>query len=270
MLLFYDLVPRAGGPTFSPATTPVRLALLHKGISFEVVELTYKQLRLDGWGDKAGRDNEGTATVRLKGRATVPFIQREDGSFIRDSTTIIKWLDKEYPDKPCIFLPDAPLPVDTASQGYLSAVDHAVELRRTLFSRDAYIALFMLYAPKMTAMMEKDDSDNDYDYFTSDERLGDGFWKTCLDADPGAHFSSPRIDAILSSPPGRQFLASSTTPGYDDFSVMGVVRMLAGTSAENYARTFGRGKVGEWVQKMNERFADGEGGMRAVTQKDPK
>jgi hypothetical protein len=62
MLILYDLVPRVGGPYFSPASTRARLALLHKGIPFRTIDLTYKQLRLDGWGAKAGCDEDGVAT----------------------------------------------------------------------------------------------------------------------------------------------------------------------------------------------------------------
>jgi hypothetical protein len=62
MLLYYDLVARPGGPFFSPAAMRTRLALLHKGLDFATTELTYKQLRLDGWGDKTGRDEKGRAT----------------------------------------------------------------------------------------------------------------------------------------------------------------------------------------------------------------
>jgi hypothetical protein len=46
--------------------------------------------------------------------------------------------------------------------------------------------------------------------------------------------------------------------------------MLAGSDAANYARTFGRGRVGLWVERMNTRFAGSEGGMAAVTARDPK
>ena len=62
MLLFYDLVARPGGPFFSPVATRTRLALLHKGVEFKTIELTYKQLRLDGWGEKTGYDEKGRAT----------------------------------------------------------------------------------------------------------------------------------------------------------------------------------------------------------------
>lgn len=62
MLVLYDLVARPGGPFFSPVAIRVRLALLHKGIQFRTVELTYKQLRLGDWGSEVGRDERGRMT----------------------------------------------------------------------------------------------------------------------------------------------------------------------------------------------------------------
>ena len=91
---FYDLVPRPNGPFFSPAATRARLALLHKRVPFKVVELTYKQLRTGPYRDTVGTGEDGVVTV--------PFIKRLDGTYLRDSLAIMRWLDEEYRDRPAV------------------------------------------------------------------------------------------------------------------------------------------------------------------------
>lgn len=39
-----------------------------------------------------------------------------------DSWAIMEWLDEAYPDRPSIFLPSEPAPVDRASEAYKRAV----------------------------------------------------------------------------------------------------------------------------------------------------
>ncbi|VDC04629.1 unnamed protein product [Peniophora sp. CBMAI 1063] len=96
-LEFYDLVPQPGGPFFSPATTRTRLALLHKGFPFKVTELTYKDLRTGPYRDLAGAGDDGVVTV--------PFIKRPDGTYLRDSLAIMRWLDEAYSEKPSVVAP---------------------------------------------------------------------------------------------------------------------------------------------------------------------
>lgn len=51
----YDLVPHKGvsAPLFSPATIRARLALVHKRVPFETVEVSYHDLRFY-WTPKLG------------------------------------------------------------------------------------------------------------------------------------------------------------------------------------------------------------------------
>lgn len=53
----------------------------------------------------------------------VPFIEKENGTFLIDSYKIMQWLDEEYPSKPCIYLPEATHPVDVHSPEYLAVMD---------------------------------------------------------------------------------------------------------------------------------------------------
>ncbi|TNY21604.1 hypothetical protein DMC30DRAFT_394475 [Rhodotorula diobovata] len=40
-----------------------------------------------------------------------------------DSYEIVQWLDEAYPDRPCLFLPEAALPVDVSSDKYAAALE---------------------------------------------------------------------------------------------------------------------------------------------------
>ena len=120
----YDLVPCAGGPPCSSSATRTRLALLHKGLPFKVIELTYKQLRTGPYCETVGAGADGVVTV--------PFIKRPDGTYLRDSMTIIRWLDEAYPDKPSPFMPTADLPIDDESEEYANALNDYSAFRKEL------------------------------------------------------------------------------------------------------------------------------------------
>lgn len=55
-VILHDLVAQAGvnAPFFSPATVRARLALLHKGVEFQTKEITYHDLRFEGWKERLG------------------------------------------------------------------------------------------------------------------------------------------------------------------------------------------------------------------------
>ncbi|BGP22734.1 thioredoxin fold domain containing protein [Rhodotorula toruloides] len=105
----FDLVPQTGGVFFSPPCLRTRLALIHKQLPFEVEEITYHDLRFI-WKDRLGVQ-----------KATAPIIQREDGSYLMDSDKIAAYLDKAYPDRPNLYLPDSSTPVNLDSAEYSSA-----------------------------------------------------------------------------------------------------------------------------------------------------
>lgn len=63
ILKLYDLVPRPGGASFSPGCMRARLALMAKGVPFEVVQVTYHDLRFV-WKDRLGVD-KATGAVHL-------------------------------------------------------------------------------------------------------------------------------------------------------------------------------------------------------------
>ncbi|GAA6057454.1 hypothetical protein JCM3770_000768 [Rhodotorula araucariae] len=257
-LKLFDLVATAGvgAPFFSPACMRVRLSLLAKGIPFEVVEVTYHDLRFV-WKDKLGV---------LK--ATAPFIQREDGSYLMDSYAIAKWLDETYPDRPNLFLPEAPLPIDIHSDEYAAAKQRHKDNEK---DSAGMRPVFKLYAPRVVKTFD----DETAAYWTSDERLGPGVWASIVSQTPEDEakimqycqkFLHDLSNKWLTD--GRQFIASPTKPGYDDFSLMGAYRLLRAVSAQLAAEVFespSSGGWGAWLERMYARYP-----LEDVRARDPK
>ncbi|BGP45942.1 hypothetical protein JCM10450v2_001777 [Rhodotorula kratochvilovae] len=243
----FDLVAKAGAnsPFFSPACMRARLSLLTKGIPFEVVEVTYNDLRFV-WKDRLGVQ-----------KATAPFIERDDGSLLMDSNAIAEWLDEAYPDRPNLFLPEAPLPVDVKSKEYAAAKEryHADDKAFAGLSRPA--AAFDLYASRIVKMFDEETAA----YWTSDERLGSGTWARISSQTPEDEAKiTKNLQAYLKDlsdktfSDGRLFAASATKPGYDDFHLMGTYRLVRAVSAQLAAEVFetpASGRWAEWLERMH-------------------
>lgn len=87
-MLLYDLV-NARRAHFSPNSWRVRMALLHKGIPFEVKDVLFTDIpSLGSGGDKL----------------TIPTIGHE-GQLITDSWAIVQHLDAAFPDTPRLLTP---------------------------------------------------------------------------------------------------------------------------------------------------------------------
>ncbi|GAA5848471.1 hypothetical protein JCM8547_004524 [Rhodosporidiobolus lusitaniae] len=245
----FDLVSTTPqGRFFSPACVRVRLALMTKGVDFETVEITYHDLRFT-WTEKLGME-----------KATAPFIQREDGSYLMDSLEIALWLDKTFPDRVNLFMPEAPLPVDVESAEYKAAVETYKRQDEELFGPSARSLAFSLYAPRIVPLFDRETQD----YWTSDKRLGQGVWKRLSSLTPEDDAKNvQRIKAILAQvsaqklPSNNLFFSSPSKPGFADFSILGSYRLIRSTSAKLAAETFGSPEAGEWpnwLQRMSETY----------------
>ncbi|GAA5885261.1 hypothetical protein JCM6882_009545 [Rhodosporidiobolus microsporus] len=257
----YDLVTGPGGRYFSPACVRTRLSLMTKGVDFEVVEVTYHDLRFT-WTPKFGVQ-----------KATAPFIEREDGTLLMDSFEIAKWLDEAYPDRPNLFLPEAPLPVDIKSAEYQAAVEEYQKHEKQLRSLDPPLdkALFSLYAPRIVELFDEDTAK----YWTSEARLGPGVWKyleklTSEDNEKALKGIKAGLIALSPSefPNGQKFIASASKPGLKDFSLLGSYRLLRAVSARFAAETFEAPDAGEWphwLKRMAELYP-----LPVYWERDPK
>lgn len=242
-IVFYDLVAYPGGPFISPVAMKVRLALLNKHVRFEVKELTYGALRSE-WSGKG-------KPLKVD-KATVPFIQKPDGSYLIESNKIVEWLDTEYPDRPNTYLPEASLPVDVNSLEYVTAVKEVNDLQRSFPNR---AVLPFIYYTRTFKLLSKEDQE----YFVSPERWGPGGWEEIVEGskDQDAVLVKAKewagsLEKLLSD---KLFFASETAPGYLDFTLRGAYQ--AGRVNGPAVNSLFIGKLGEWLERIDDRFADG-------------
>jgi len=89
-MILYDLV-NARRAHFSPNSWRVRMALLHKGIPFEVRDVLFGDIpSLGAGGDKL----------------TIPTIEHQD-RLVTDSWAVVQYLDQAFPDTPRLIAPGA-------------------------------------------------------------------------------------------------------------------------------------------------------------------
>ncbi|GAA5896395.1 hypothetical protein JCM8208_001864 [Rhodotorula glutinis] len=245
-LKFHNLVAVTDchSPFFSPPCARVHAALVAKQVPFDLVEVTYHDLRSQHWRGKLGVH-----------KATAPFLEREDGTFIMDSFAIAKWLDEAYPDRSSLFLPDAPVPVDVKSDAYLTALE-----RYQAFEKTCGAGLgpdFKLFAPILIRTFDPKTAA----YWSSDARLGDGVWASvCAATEEDKVDSAKAVQRFLyqlSSErfvDGRLFLSSTSKPGMEDLFLFSHFRLLRAVSASLAAELFetpSSGSCSAWLERMH-------------------
>ncbi|SCV69143.1 BQ2448_2163 [Microbotryum intermedium] len=257
MLKLYDLVPAHDrGPFFSPFATRARLALVSKGIEFEVVPVTYKELQTV-WKE----------FFKIK-VPTVPFIQNEDGSYLMGSDKICHWADQAHLTGPSIFLPtQASHQVNFESEEYKQAASKDIS---QYFDKWLVGAVYLpRFAPAFDEWTRA--------YWTSDDRLGPGFWQRLSSRDQNECLAELKKgldefgDKHLNSEKGQLYLQSPSAPGYLDYSLMGFVRMLSACSRSLVKETFARPNthLAKWLDRMlsHDQIAQG---WQAMSVRDPE
>ncbi|BGP05957.1 hypothetical protein JCM10049v2_001776 [Rhodotorula toruloides] len=250
----FDLVPQPGGVFFSPSCLRTRLALIHKQLPFEVEEITYHDLRFI-WKDRLGVQ-----------KATAPIIQLEDGSYLMDSDKIAAYLDKEYPDRPNLFLPDVSKPVDLDSAEYSKAKQAAADYHAHM---TPHRSVWGIFAPLMAKLFDGETRA----YWTSDARLGEGVW-----AKVSSRTEQERAEIVkqlherikeatadkLAN--GNLFFTSPSKPGYTDFYVLSDYRLLRSVSPKlAYDVYEADERCAAWLERMKQAYP-----MPEVWERDPK
>ena len=135
-MLLYDLVNHRR-THFSPNAWRVRMALLHKGIPFEVRDILFGDIpSINAGGDKL----------------TIPTIAH-DGRLITDSWEIVRYLDEAFPHTPRIIAPGAEGHVLKFFQFWAQTTIHAGIGR--LILRDLHDSLDAADQPYFRASREK-------------------------------------------------------------------------------------------------------------------
>ncbi|TKA50352.1 hypothetical protein B0A53_06242 [Rhodotorula sp. CCFEE 5036] len=213
-LRFYDLVTKKRtGVFFSNNCSPVRLALLAKGIDFVTEEVEYPDLRFT-WTP---------VLVKELGveKATAPFIECEDGKHVMDSLTIALWLDKAYPDRYNLFLPEAELPVDVGSQDYKQAVQNFEKMEDEL--NDLIAQVDELYGPRIVSQLDAESGR----YWVEKNGYGTEEWANLV-ATQNDPSKVQRIQRTLRKlaedhlAGDALFLTSATKPGFTDSVMVGI------------------------------------------------
>lgn len=134
-MILYDLV-NAKRVHFSPNSWRVRLALLHKGLPFEVKDVLFT----------------GIADIRPGGdKLTIPTIAHA-GRFVTDSWAIVQYLDATFPDTPRLLTPQS-MPVVKFFQYWVQTALHGPIARMVLL--DLYEGLDPADQPYFRSSREK-------------------------------------------------------------------------------------------------------------------
>lgn len=113
----------------------------------------------------------------------------------------------------------------------------------------------------------------DFDYWTSEARLGPGAWDrinaaSVPDTIAAAKKGVESLNAIiLRSPANAKFFSSKTVPGWHNATLYGVVRLLKGVSAEYTQAVFGEGPIGVWLKNIETYY---EKELKDINARDPK
>ncbi|KAJ3109375.1 hypothetical protein HDU96_007240 [Phlyctochytrium bullatum] len=239
---FYELIQdhAYGGKHFyfSPNTWKIRLALHHKGLSFETVELTHIEVR-----DELSK--------RCGARATVPAVEWEDESPLCDAFKIAAELDRRYPDAPPIF---------AGLEGQsLARVFEMGGATWTGTFEAAFMGLQATFPPG-----------ENRDYFVSDNRFGPGGVQrlmTKTKEEKREHMLKglkPLVVVLKERPNG--YFQGLGLPGYVDFCLFGRIAILV-----NYNQPLAKEvlrseypELGQWFDRIVARYPEIRAHLRDV------
>lgn len=135
-MILYDLI-NAQGAHFSPNTWRVRMALMHKGLKFEVRDKLFTEIAgINPGGDKP----------------TIPALHH-DGQLISDSWAIVQHLDQAFPETPRLISTGADGHVMKFFQFWVQTTLHAGVARSILL--DVHDSLDPADKPYFRASREK-------------------------------------------------------------------------------------------------------------------
>ncbi|GAA5867268.1 hypothetical protein JCM3774_002394 [Rhodotorula dairenensis] len=255
-IVFYDLISTHQGPhpaAIPPNTWKGRLALLHKGVEHEVKYLTFTELR--ALAPKLGVE-----------RPVIPFIEFPDGKIIADSWNIAEWAEKEYPDKPSLWVPDSPTSLKDDDTVLRLAKNYALTLVEGTAS-GGWTPFYELAATGIDALMPGTPETNpDKEYFRSDyKQRGKGVWQHLQSLDKGpvrerAKKSVLPFETILAT---STFLGGQHHPGFVDYVVYARYAMLRAASPADCKAVFLREdatpNLAKWIDRIESKYEAGLG-----------
>ena len=220
MLKLYDLVLGDVELRPSPYCWIVKFALLHKGLEFETIPVGFANK------EKYPDADYGRVPVLIDGEETV-----------KDSASIVAWLDKHYPDKPLV-----------ATAGEAAAAEF---YRMWMLS-----SFFPAIAPMLVTRIHAIAADEDKAYFRQTREARFGKTLEELAAQPGQKEKVEAVLQPLSAPLGRFRFLGGDAPNLCDYIVAGCLMWSRISTAEDPFET--PQAVAAWMERMLDLF-DGYG-----------
>ena len=192
----YELVGKDKTQGFSPYVWRSKMALAHKGITPELVPLTFNEIsNLEGVESK-----------------TVPIIEH-DGTYISDSWDIACYLEDNFPDKPPLF---------KGEQGRA----HVMLMNNVIF----YTLLVPLFKALVSDIYEIiDDQDREYFRASREPRIGQTLEEAAADQDKAVAAVIKQLWPYNTTLKTQNFF-DGDSPAYIDYMIYGLFQWSRGVS----------------------------------------
>jgi glutathione S-transferase len=230
MLQLFDLAGRDPRLRFSPFCWRTKMALLHKGLSFETTPWRFTEK------DSIARTGQGRVPVLI-----------DEGTWVYDSWQIAVYLDRHYPDRPALMATEAEC-----------ATAHFVNFWCDLTLHPALRPLVFLDVFNAAA-----DKDRAYFRESREKFVGQTLEQLCADRNAAVDSFSKALAPAESTLRNTEFLGG-TRPNYPDYALFGSLqwaRCVSGTTFLPDASAANR-----WFERMLD-LHDGYG-RKAATVKD--
>ena len=187
----YELRGKDPDLRFSPSVWPTRMALVHKGLTFNAIPWRFTEKE----------------AIAFSGQKLVPVI-KDNGKSVHDSWAIANYLEETYPDRPSLFGGPAGKAGIVFFRRYVS----------TVYGAAAPMAVLPVWS-------RLDETDQTYFRETREARLGKKLEDVC--GDPAARLETFRttlgpVRAMLDDQP----FVGGDAPLYSDHMLFGVVQWL--------------------------------------------
>ncbi len=217
----YELVGRDRSIGFSPFVWRVKMALAHKGLSYETVPLHFTEIK-----DAVSFAEASTVPVLLDGQ-----------NVVSDSWEIVCYLEEAYPDSPSIF-----------------SDHHAAKLFNFQMGMPLLATLFRTIVADIYSVIH--DMDKDYFRESREARIGCTIEDAAKDFD--SSFSSFKANLEpYSQFFKRETYIGGAGPTYQDFALYSMFLWARATSDKKLVED--DDPIAQWISRMDQ-CCDGIGG----------
>ncbi len=207
-----DLLSEHPSVWWSPNTYNVRFCLHYKGLEFETQGVHYPQV-------KAVSQGLGLKSTGQGMDYTLPVLVDSDGTVVRDSYEIVKYLDGKYPERPVL---------DEHVDNWLVAI------------RKVGTPLAPIAKGNVPSILDADDRK----YFTTTRELGPAPADSMQNAKAALQ---PIIDTL-----NRQMYLGGSEPTYADFFLASIFIWVKRGSEEKFEELVSSTALTAWWQRVHQ------------------